>query len=393
MGWFRVAFTGVSLVVAMTPEPARAHHPLDFDEKTSVVEDWTAGYNKANNVCLASVTYSDQTTLWLGMDRDGDFYLGLTNPDWQSIERGKGYSTRITAVGGTRWNVRFEGLTRDTEKGIISGALKNEFVRDLVRSPGIAVAIGSREIAKLSLAGSPAALTALQECRTARGSPGATPSVTNRSGKRVVGNGTGFYVTGSGHILTNSHVIESCSSIGIEQFGQPRVQAALLARDKTNDLAVLKAGTRPPAVAAIRTDLRVGENIAVYGFPLSDSLSTSGNFTVGYVSALAGLNDDTTNIQISAPIQPGNSGGPVFDQHGNAVAVIVATATASIMKSSAGVVAPQNINFAIKSSVAKMFLESNGVVADGATQNQQVYQFADLAERARQNTVKVLCEK
>jgi S1-C subfamily serine protease len=96
-------------------------------------------------------------------------------------------------------------------------------------------------------------------------------------------------------------------------------------------------------------------------------------------------------VQISAPIQPGNSGGPVLDHYGNAVAVIVSTATAAIMASASGV-APQNINFAIKAVIAKNFLDASGIKADGEMQTKQTYDFADLAERAKLSTVKILCE-
>jgi S1-C subfamily serine protease len=176
------------------------------------------------------------------------------------------------------------------------------------------------------------------------------------------------------------------------QSGQPPFEGNTLAIDKSNDLAVVKTTSKPPAVAALKTGLRVGENIAVYGFPLSDRLAASGNFTVGYVSALAGLGDDSSKIQISAPIQPGNSGGPVLDHHGNVVGVIVATATSAIIANASGV-APQNINFAIKASVAKSFLDANGVPSDGTLQNEKVYEFADLADRAKLATVKILCEQ
>jgi S1-C subfamily serine protease len=145
-------------------------------------------------------------------------------------------------------------------------------------------------------------------------------------------------------------------------------------------------------VTALRNDVRVGENIAVYGFPLADRLATAGNFTVGYVSALAGLGDDTSKIQISAPIQPGNSGGPVLDHYGNAVGVIVSTATQALMANASGV-APQNINFAIKTSIARNFLAANGITADGQQQSKKMDDLADLADRAKSTTVKILCKK
>jgi len=372
-------------------QSAKAQYKLEIDEKITVVDAWTVGYNKAGSSCLATATYSDDTTVWIGMDSDdGDVYLGLTNPNWTSIQDGKEYQMKIVSIGGGRWQGNFYGISRNQDKGVLSGGLKEGFVKDLIRSPGIAVSLGSRIIAKLNLDGSPAAFAAVLDCQSKQVS--AAPPKAGKNSGRVVGNGTGFFVSSQGHILTNNHVVEKCQGISIEQAGQPTIRGSIVAKDKANDLAVLGTGAKPPAVAALRSGLRVGENIAVYGFPLGTSLAVAGNFTVGYVSALAGLGDDTSKIQISAPIQPGNSGGPVLDHFGNAVAVVVSTATAAIMASASGV-APQNINFAIKAGVAKGFLEANGIDADGAAQTKQIYEFADLAERAKLSTVKILCEQ
>jgi S1-C subfamily serine protease len=136
----------------------------------------------------------------------------------------------------------------------------------------------------------------------------------------------------------------------------------------------------------------MGETVAVYGFPLSGLLTPTGNFTVGYVSALAGLQNDTGKLQISAPIQPGNSGGPALDEHGNVVGVVVSTASTPGMASISGTL-PQNLNFAIKSAIAQSFLTSNGVKAASAIEQVKKLDTADLAERAKSITVKVLCEE
>lgn len=371
---------------------ASAEYRLDIDEKITVVDSWTVGYNKAGSSCLATATYGDDTTIWIGMDSDdGSVYLGLTNPNWSSILDGKQYRMQIASVGGGRWQGNFIGISRNQDKGVISGGLKEGFVKDLIRSPGIAVSLGSRVIAKINLDGSPAAFAAVLACQSRQASA-STPKSGKSGGGGGRSSGTGFVISSQGHILTNSHVVEECRGISVEQAGQLTVQGAVVARDKANDLAVIKTSMKPTAVTALRLDLRVGENIAVYGFPLSNRLATTGNFTVGYVSALAGLGDDTSKIQISAPIQPGNSGGPVLDHYGNAVAVIVSTATAAIMASASGV-APQNINFAIKANVVKSFLDASGIKADGEPQNKQIYEFADLAERAKLSTVKILCEQ
>lgn len=391
-GWRQVAYSAICLVVFFAGHRAQAAEKLAIDEKFGAAEGWTVGYSRGAGGCLASVSYSDRTTAWIGIDGADNIYFALTNPNWQSINEGKQYRIRIASVSGGRWQGNFVGASRPGEKGILASGLKESFVKDLIRSPGIAVYLGSDVIAKLNLEGSPAAFSTMVECQAKKGAGSGTPSKEGDAARKISGSGTGFFVSNSGHILTNNHVVNGCSEIEIDQPGLSRSSGSVVGTDKSNDLAIIKAKITPPGVAGLKSDLRVGDNIAVYGFPLSDRLATTGNFTVGYVSALAGLRDDPSKIQISAPIQPGNSGGPVFDHHGNAVGVIVSTATAAIMASAAGV-APQNINFAIKASIARSFLESNGIATDGQIEDKKIYEFADLAERARLATVRVLCKR
>jgi serine protease Do len=388
--WRRLGFFALCSAALLAGRIVHAAERLKIDETFGAVDAWTVGFSRGAEGCLASTSYSDQTTAWIGVDgTDDSIYFALTNPNWQSIQEGKEYRVRIASVGGGRWHGDFFGTSRQTEKGIIASGLKERFVKDLIRSPGIAVYLGSALIAKLNLEGSPAAFSTMLECQAKR-VPGAA-SKGSQTGRGVASSGTGFFVSSSGHILTNNHVVNGCSEIEVNQPGQS-IPGTVIATDKTNDLAVIKTASPPSAVAGLRSDLRVGDNIAVYGFPLSDRLATTGNFTVGYVSALAGLGDDSSKIQISAPIQPGSSGGPVFDHYGNAVAVIVSTATAAIMANANGV-APQNINFAIKASIARSFLDANGIGADGQTQDKKIYEFADLAERAKLVTVKIFCKQ
>ena len=106
---------------------------------------------------------------------------------------------------------------------------------------------------------------------------------------------------------------------------------------------------------------RLGESVEAFGYPLADILSTSGNFSLGNISALSGLGDDSRYLQISAPVQPGNSGGPLLDQRGNLVGVVSSKLNAlNVMLQKEGDI-PQNVNFAIKASVAATFLQSNNV--------------------------------
>jgi serine protease Do len=390
------AFAAGLWVVLCGIADARADGNLTIDERIKVVDAWTVGFNRTRNSCMATATYGDDTTMSIGLDGDnGDVFLAITNPNWQSIQDGKQYRIQIASVGGGRWQGNFFGVTRgDSDKGIISNGLKEAFVKELVRSPGIAVSLASRTIAKINLEGSPAAFAAVFDCQSSKVASAPNAPGQPKSGRSSKGtsSGTGFAISSRGDVLTNNHVVDGCTSITLEQSGQSGIAGSVIARDRTNDLAVLRSNLKPGVVFALKPELRVGENVAVFGFPLSDRLATTGNFTVGYVSALAGLGDDTSKIQISAPIQPGNSGGPVLDHTGNVVGVIVSTATPAIMASASGVM-PQNINFAIKASIARTFLDASGVKGDGDIQSSKIFEFADLAERARLGTVKIVCEQ
>jgi S1-C subfamily serine protease len=126
--------------------------------------------------------------------------------------------------------------------------------------------------------------------------------------------GTGFFVSMSGHVLTNQHVVEGCRSATISRPGYPSSGARIVASDNTNDLALLKTDMGTKMVPAFKIGARIGEGVFAYGFPLAGLLSSSGNFTVGTIASVAGLDDDSRVMQISAPVQPGNSGGPLVGQ-------------------------------------------------------------------------------
>lgn len=98
----------------------------------------------------------------------------------------------------------------------------------------------------------------------------------------------------------------------------------------------------------------------VIGFPLRGLLASEANITTGTASALAGIGKDTRFLQITAPVQPGNSGGPLLDYAGQIVGVVVGKLGALSLAKATGDI-PQNINFAINSTVATAFLDANGV--------------------------------
>ncbi len=200
--------------------------------------------------------------------------------------------------------------------------------------------------------------------------------------------GTAFFVASDGMVLTNAHVVDNCQRIDVGSGGKQGT-AQIVARDDRNDLALVATSLRPIATSKWRLSMRQGEEVIVYGFPLSGVLASDGNVTIGNVTALAGLLNDSRFLQISAPIQPGNSGGPLLDKSGNIVGVVVSKLDAVGMASSTGDI-PQNVNFAIKASVAAAFLDAQHVVYEEGNKG-NILATPDLTERAKAQTLQVIC--
>jgi TPR repeat protein len=200
--------------------------------------------------------------------------------------------------------------------------------------------------------------------------------------------GTAFFVSKEGKALTNAHVVQGCRQISVITEGLSSA-AKVLAKDERNDLALLATGLHPAQTASWRPQVRQGEEIVVYGFPLPEVLASGGNVAVGNVTALAGLGNDSRFLQISSPVQPGNSGGPLLDRSGNVAGIVVSKLNALGVASVTGDI-PQNVNFAIKASVAAAFLDAQHVThAESAGAG--ALSTPEIAERAKSFTVQVIC--
>jgi len=166
------------------------------------------------------------------------------------------------------------------------------------------------------------------------------------------GNGTGFIVDAKGYIVTNYHVVEKANEIEVDliQSGQKNsYKAKVITTDKQNDLAIIKIDDpkfKPYSKLPynFKTQISdVGTNIFALGYPMA--LSVMGDevkFTDGKISSKTGFQGDITTYQISVPVQPGNSGGPLFDYDGNIIGVV-----------NAKIMAADNVAYAIKSSYVK----------------------------------------
>lgn len=207
---------------------------------------------------------------------------------------------------------------------------------------------------------------------------------------QLASTGSGFFVSNQGHVLTNYHVIDGCSEVRIPPSKEV---VAVVASDPSNDIALISSSDLVKTVAQFRDGrgLRVGDSVVVAGFPLRGLLASGVNITTGTVSALAGISNDTRMMQITAPVQPGNSGGPLLDQCGNVVGVVVSKLDAIAIAKASGDI-PQNVNFAIHSSIARSFLDAQGIIYQTAISNKKK-DTANIGDQARQFTVVVECWK
>lgn len=203
--------------------------------------------------------------------------------------------------------------------------------------------------------------------------------------------GSGFLVSRDGGIVTNHHVVEGCARVTVNHAGTSH-DAAVRAVDADDDLALIKAPPGTGEAAATFSEsprASLGEAVTVAGYPLHGLLSREFNVTSGNVSALAGPGDDAKRLQITAPVQQGNSGGPLLDGAGNVIGVVVSKLDAVRAAKLTGDI-PQNVNFAIKGALVRGFLDIHGVAYRRRPSNTKLAP-ERLAELARGFTVAVHC--
>jgi uncharacterized protein len=225
------------------------------------------------------------------------------------------------------------------------------------------------------------------------GSTEASKQPSSPGGLAKKATGTAFIVNMAGHAITNHHVVEGCAEIRVE--GRDSA-LKVVTFDVVNDLALLQIPGKVAVSATVASEpakLRQGEEIMVFGFPLNSLLSSGGNMTPGVVSALTGLGNNTNQIQITAPIQPGSSGSPVLNKKGEIVGVVSMKLSDSKMAKATGSVG-QNVNFAVSGQTLKTFLDThNAGYRSGSTFSFGSKSTADLADEARKWTLVVECWK
>jgi S1-C subfamily serine protease len=221
--------------------------------------------------------------------------------------------------------------------------------------------------------------------------PNAAPC-TPKASRSVGKTGTGFVISTSGHIVTNHHVINGCTGdIHGNLSGEPITTLRVVSGDESNDLALLQG----PAAsfkdfAKIRDRaIRSGDSVVAIGYPYHGLLTSDFTVTTGIVSSLSGLLNDTRFLQISAAVQPGNSGGPLLDTSGQILGMVAAKINALKFVRATGNI-PENINFAIKTGAIRDFLD-NSVVPYQTAEPKGEFKTAEIAGNARSYTLLISC--
>lgn len=236
-----------------------------------------------------------------------------------------------------------------------------------------------------------------------------TPKPSRESGTTL---GSGFFVSKMGHVITNQHVVSDCIKVTVGDNSKRQVTAGVLETDRRNDLALLLISSMQTASDETKSlirkldikvvplashglmrseDVELGERVMVAGYPYGEIFSDTIKVTGGIVSAIRGMGDDSGQFQIDAAVQPGNSGGPIYDENGNIVGVVIAQLNKLKMAKTIGSL-PENVNFGIKASTVKQFLTSSGLPTKWSKRSKSM-STREIAKIAKSQTVMVVCHQ
>ncbi len=193
--------------------------------------------------------------------------------------------------------------------------------------------------------------------------------------------GTGFLISKDGIIVTNNHVVKNADKILIKCIIDNSVityNATLLIADSKNDLALLKISDyefelKSDLPFIIKDEIaEVGEEIFVLGYPLTSTMGEEIKVTTGIISSRTGFQGDVTCYQVSAPVQPGNSGGPLLNNHGDIIGIITAKHNAT-----------ENVTYAVKSSYLKFLILMNNVEQEIKIPTKNTYSKKSLVDKIK----------
>tara|TARA_B110000211_G_C14004557_1_gene520171 strand:- start:75 stop:1298 length:1224 start_codon:yes stop_codon:yes gene_type:complete len=206
------------------------------------------------------------------------------------------------------------------------------------------------------------------------------------SSMKLMGTGSGFLVNKGGFVVTNAHVIENCDAVSTAKDSLYITSKV----DVENDVAILQSsklkGYKPISISD--EDPVLGQKIYPSGYPLYSTLSNL-NFTSGTVSSEVGFRSNTNNFQMTAPIQPGNSGGPILNDLGGLVGITVSSLNAEYFREQG--VETQNVNFGINRSTIVRLLQKADIKYDEGNDFWFSASDQEIAEVAKRGTVLIKC--
>jgi TPR repeat protein len=281
-----------------------------------------------------------------------------------------------------------EGVLKDEVEGMawlyLGAANGNAYVADTLlpqyeRMYGADVAVAARNRAKQ-----------LQDqiAEQQQGDQSTTTVAASASTATPHASGTGEFLTADGWVLTAAHVVHGAARIEIVT-ATGKSAASVAKVDESNDVALLKctgSGFIPIAIAPSK-DVRMGDTVFTLGFPNIQIQGFDPKLTKGEISSATGIQDDPRSWQISVPIQPGNSGGPLCDENGNLVGIVESTLDPLTMAKLAGEI-PQNVNYAVKSSYITPLLDDVQNLPQPRTGTKK--SFEDVVQSVRPSTVLIL---
>jgi S1-C subfamily serine protease len=210
-------------------------------------------------------------------------------------------------------------------------------------------------------------------------------------------NGTGYFITSEGYVLTCYHVVKGAQRVSVKTTDPAPMSAKIVATDVERDLALLlidaRVGFKARPVSLARENPRLGESVFTIGYPNADIQGLSPKVTDGKISSTAGLMDDPSSVQVSVPVQPGNSGGPLINLRGEVVGTIQSTLAAEWMLRQNRKI-PQNVSYAVKTVEASKLLEGIHLPFPEKLEDAQdkIDILPQLVERAMASVVLILVE-
>lgn len=185
--------------------------------------------------------------------------------------------------------------------------------------------------------------------------PAATTAPTETGAKA---SGSGFFVTSDGYLITSYHVVDGGAAI-IVKTDNGLVIARIVAKDPENDLALLKVDGQFTAISfAVESTAKPGQTVFAVGYPMLGSQESPAKVNRGVIGSATGFREDVRRYRIDAGVQPGNAGGPLVDENGSVVGVVVARSNATVVVQQTGT-SPQNVDYAVKKSYVLMLISSN----------------------------------